>query len=135
MGSIVNKKAFTLAEIIIALAILSVAAVMALSMYTASHDTNKAANDGYFLEIAQVDALEKLQDMLDNGEFIPETFKIESEAGRFTVTTVFEIDECSGAFGKTYYSVRAETNIGGTGNRKIVTRVVMLQQEGLFYAD
>ena len=128
-----NKKAFTLTEVLVAMVILAVVAAAALSMYYSTHSNNKSASDGYYLEMAQISAIEELQNRIDDGEYIEDFISIETEAGRFRLTTYFEIEVVRSKTGKLFYTVEATTKIGGSSNRKITSRVVLAKQEGNLY--
>lgn len=83
--------------------------------------------------MAQISAIEELQDRIDDGEYIEDFISIETEAGRFRLTTYFEIEAVRSKTGKLFYTVEATTKIGGSSNRKITSRVVLAKQEGNLY--
>lgn len=128
-----TKRAFTLTEIIVATLLIAVSALMALTLYNTAHDTNQSAEDTFFLELAQINVFEQLQQSLDMEGDLGSNYDYELEAGRFIVRTRVIIDQFVTSTGKPYFLVHATSRIGGTNARKLTSTTIMTQQTGVLY--
>lgn len=133
-----NKKGFTLVEVIISIAALSIICVVLLRLFVLAGNTNKTAGEKQDAEIAVVSCVESLlsADSIESGLVAHGAVKpISKTKGRYDFeqngyTIVIEYEEEEGEYPGTLYSICIKALKGGNTMSVISTKKYDKEQHG-----